>query len=250
MRRLQMFAAVLVVCISLFYSVPRIVSTVSAVRAFTIASGAVAHRAVAHDVSPALSLLVRDLDANTLQDTDSDRPLNVLPPDADADEGELQAQPPAPPVITAPAGSATVEQTTHGTKPPPRSSRASMGLAWDSMARRARRRCAILRTTPWRSARITSYRSSIREWRSSRRRAGGSTRRARCSTAPSRRTMSSRDSVAVRDAQQRRRGGPIRPARRPLADRHADLLAHRPSRPPRGIATGARPGRGQPGQPA
>lgn len=119
MRRLQMFAAVLVVCISLFYSVPRIVSTVSAERAYTIASGAVAHRAVAHDVSPALSLLVRDLDENALQDTDVDRPLNVLPPEADADGGEMQAQPPAAPTITSPAGSGAVEQTTHGTKPAP-----------------------------------------------------------------------------------------------------------------------------------
>ncbi len=119
MRRLQMFAAALVVCMSLFYSVPRIMATVSSERAFVIAGGAVARRAVAHDVSLPLSVLARDLGPSAFQDDDIDRPPNVLALEPDPDEEEMQAQAPAIPVMTTPAGSAAIEQTAQGTKPAP-----------------------------------------------------------------------------------------------------------------------------------
>jgi len=117
MRRLQLLAAVLVVCISLFYSVPRIIATVSADRAFTIAGGAIAHRAIAHDVSPALSTLARDLGPDPFQDYDVDRPSTVLSPSRDADVVDKPA-PRAVPVIRSPPGSAAVEQTTQGAQAP------------------------------------------------------------------------------------------------------------------------------------
>src|SRR5215831_3580503 len=100
MRRLQMFTAVLVVCISLFYSVPRILATVSVDRAFRIAGGAIAHKAIAHDVSPALSTLARDLDPDPFEDDDVDRPPNILATHG-VDLGD-RPTPRAIPVITSP----------------------------------------------------------------------------------------------------------------------------------------------------
>jgi hypothetical protein len=78
-------------------------------------------RSVAHDMSPALSVMARDVRRSDVAIHDADRPANALAPD-EAEEAaeEMQAAAaPAAPVMTAPAGSAAVEQTTQGEKPAP-----------------------------------------------------------------------------------------------------------------------------------
>ena len=113
----------------------------------------------------------------------------------------------------------------------PRSSRASTGSASASRARRARRRSATRPTTRSPSAPTTSSRPSTRAWRSSRRRARQFDTTGKVLYGPV-----DTDNVFkgfggfVRDVEQRRRRRALRPARRPLADRHADLPARCPFR--------------------
>jgi hypothetical protein len=85
------------------------------------AHGAIARRAVAHDVSPALAILARAASAAATDAREPDRPRNALAPEPDeVEEAAMQAAtPPAPPVMTAPAGSAAVEQTRQGSRPAP-----------------------------------------------------------------------------------------------------------------------------------
>jgi hypothetical protein len=80
----------------------------------------IVRRAVAHDVSPALALLTRDAAAMAVDSHDAVRVHNALAPE-ESEEAAMQAPaaPPAPPVMTAPAGSAAVEQTSQGDKPAP-----------------------------------------------------------------------------------------------------------------------------------
>ena len=118
-----------------------------------------------------------------------------------------------------------------------RSWRASTAWASDSRGRRARPRCAIRPTTASPSAPITSCRSSTRGWRSSRRRAAAFRRTGRVLYGPvehQQRVQGLRR--PLRGAQQRRRRRALRPARRPLADRDADL----PARCRRGATTSRR----------
>src|ERR1051326_4115777 len=79
-------------------------------------------RAVAHDVSPPLAVLMRtDTDSGEARDADSDEadeelPSNVLAPQS-AGEGATNLPPTQ---MAAAPGSGAVEQTTHGTKPAPK----------------------------------------------------------------------------------------------------------------------------------
>jgi hypothetical protein len=84
-------------------------------------SAVIVRRAVAHDVSPALSTLARRVDPRAADARDAEHVANTLAPEtAESAEAAMQTPaPPAPPVMTAPAGSAAVEQTTQGDKAAP-----------------------------------------------------------------------------------------------------------------------------------
>jgi hypothetical protein len=90
-------------------------------RATTTSIGSViVRRALVHDVSPTLASLATDV-VPVAESRGADRVPNTLAPE-EAEEAEMMQAPapPPPPVMTAPAGSAAIEQNAMGTKPAPR----------------------------------------------------------------------------------------------------------------------------------
>jgi hypothetical protein len=92
---------------------------------------ATVHQDAAHDMSEPLASLApggqngngRQSETSAILNSRVKVPPGVLAPDSDATDPDEEVQgggaPPSPPVMTAPAGSALIEQTTHGTKPGP-----------------------------------------------------------------------------------------------------------------------------------